>query len=264
VDAAARVAYEARMKVSLFCIGMAAVGLAPGIGRADNLLTNASFEQPKIEKRIDERQGGSPVKTDQQTSWGHYQSMDPRGTIAVGLTNEISRTGTQSIYVEYNKANAAKGAFLMSGLISVKAAENYRISIWGQLDRKRPLTLDQGRPVFRLEVEFYQADQESSAGETEYRTQMIPGSPNRVLFFANRWTEYFANIKSPEGAEFMKITFRWETPPDNETADGIIYFDDAVVEGPTGRLVPSDSPAPLPATPVVPGSSAPVPPSGAK
>ena len=146
----------------------------------------------------------------------------------------------------------------MSELIPVKAEENYRISLWGQLDRKRPLTLDQGRPVFRLEVEFYQADQESSAGETQYRTQMIPGSAKRILFFASRWTEYFADIKSPEGAEFMKITFRWETPSNQETADGIIYFDDAVVEGPPGRLVPSNDPQPLP-PPTVPTPVAPPP-----
>jgi hypothetical protein len=234
------------MKASLFCVGVAALGLSPGMGRADNLLKNASFEQPKIEKRTDERQGGSPVKTDQETTWAHYLSMDPGGKIAVGLTNEVSRTGSQSIFVEFNKAKEAKEALLMSELIPVKAGENYRVSLWGKLDRKRPLTLDQGRPVFRLEVEFYQADQESSAGETEYRTQMIPGSPKRILFTASQWTEYFSDFKSPEGAEFMKITFRWETPPDKDTADGLIYFDDAVVEGPAGRLVPSADPVPAP------------------
>ena len=246
------------MKAYLFCVGAAAIGLAPPAGRADNLLKNASFEQPKVEKRVNEKKGGSPVKTDKETTWAHDLSMDPGGKIAVGLTNEISRTGTQSIYVEFNKAVAAKEAFLMSELIPVKAEENYRISLWGQLDRKRPLTLDQGRPVFRLEVEFYQADQESSAGETQYRTQMIPGSAKRILFFASRWTEYFADIKSPEGAEFMKITFRWETPSNQETADGIIYFDDAVVEGPPGRLVPSNDPQPLP-PPTVPTPVAPPP-----
>lgn len=261
MDAGTQVGYESWMKASLFCVGVAAIGLTPGIGRADNLLKNASFEQPKIQKRTDERNGGSPVKTDTDTTWAHYLSMDPAGKIAVGLTNELSRTGTQSIFVEFNKASAAKDAFLMSDLIPVKAAETYRVSLWGQLDRKRPLTLDQGRPIFRLEVEFYQADQESSAGETEYRTQMIPGSPKRLLFVANRWTEYFSEVKSPEGAEFMKITFRWETPADRETADGVIYFDDAVVEGPAGTLVPSADPQPAPPVappvPAVPGQVSP-------
>lgn len=249
MDAGAGVAYQSRMKASLFCAGIAAIGLTPTSVHADNLLKNASFEQPVIEKRVDERKGGSPVKTDAETTWAHYMSMDPGGRIAVGLTNELSRTGKQSLFVEFNKAKEAKNAFLMSDLIPVKARETYRVSLWGQLDRKRPLTLDQGRPVFRLEVEFYQADQESSAGETEYRTQMIPGSPRRILFMANKWTEYFSAVRSPEGAEFMKITFRWETPADKETADGIIYFDDAVVEGPAGILVPTTDPVPLPQTP---------------
>lgn len=230
------------MKVFLNCLGIAVAGVIPLASGADNLLNNASFEQPKVETRTDVRKGVNPALAEKETTWAHFMSMDLEGRIAVGLTNEVSRTGTQSIYVEFTKATAAKEAFLMSDLIPVKELEAYRISLWGQLDRKRPLTLDQGRPVMRLEVEFYQADQESSAGATQYRTQMIPGSPRRVLFFASRWTEYFADVRSPVGSEFMKITFRWETPADHETADGIIYFDDAVVEGPAGRLVPSFDP----------------------
>ncbi len=266
VDAGARVGYQSRMKASFLCLGAAAMGLSSGICRADNLLQNASFEQPKVEKRTDARKGVSPALTDKETTWAHFMSMDPEGRISLGLTNELSRTGTQSLYVEFKQAKAAKDAFLMSDLIPVKELENYRVSLWGQLDRKRPLTLDQGRPVMRLEVDFYQADQESSAGETRHRTQMIPGSPRRVLFFASRWTEYYAEVMSPVGSEFMKITFRWETPADHETADGIIYFDDAVVEGPAGRLVPSLDPVapppaatPAPASPTTPASPEPAP-----
>ncbi len=237
----------------------------PLLARAENLLKNASFEQPEVKAPTEARRGGDPTSPEKETTWAHFMSMDTDGKIVVGLTNELSRTGKQSVFVDFKKATT-KNAFLESDLIPVKAISMYRISIWGRLDRKRPLTLDQGRPVFRLEVDFYQADQETGAGDSQYRTQMIPGSPGRVLFFAGRWTEYFTEVRSPQGAEFMKITFHWEAPADREVADGMIYFDDAVVEGKPGSLVPSTDPvAPTPpAEPAAGTPATPAPPAAAK
>jgi hypothetical protein len=142
--------------------------------------------------------------------------------------------------VEFNQAETGQEAFLMSDLVAIKPTESYRLSLWGRLDPKRPLTLDRGRPIMRVQVEFYAADQGTQLGDTEYRTQMIPGSARRLLFISSKWTEYFAEFKTPEGAEFMKFTFYWDAPVEDEgKASGIIYFDDAVLEGSAGRLVPS-------------------------
>ena len=223
--------------------------LLPVFAHAENLLKNAGFEEPKVEARTDARKGGSPIGAEADaTSWAHFQSMDPGGKVSVGVTNEIARTGRQSIFVQFDKAGATAGAFLMTELLPVKAEEKYRVSLWGRVDRKRPLTLDQGRPYMQLEVEFYAADQATQIGDAQYRTQMIPGMADRLLFISSKWNEYYAELTAPEDAEFMKITFHWESPRHEEAADGVIYFDDAAVDGVPGKLVPSlDPPAPVPA-----------------
>lgn len=240
--------------------GAIVLGVLTSITRAENILENATFEQPKIEGRIDERKGGSPVKTETGTSWAHYLSMDPSGKVSVGLTNEISRSGTQSIYVAFDKGVNVPSAHLMSDLIPIKAQEKYRLSIWGRLDRKRPLTIDQGRPMMRVQLEYFEADQATQVGALDYRTQMLPGGLNRILFVAGQWSEYFTELKTPEGAEFVKITFYWELP-EKEPADGIIYFDDAALDGPRGLLVPTRDPEDLAPPPIVPKPDASTPPA---
>lgn len=210
----------------------------------DNLIKNAGFEEPSVSGRVTAQKAGTPALHDLDTTWSHFQSLDLGGKVVVGLTNEIARTGKQSVFVEFNDAERARTAFLMSDLIPIKAGENYRVSIWGRVDRKRPLTLDQGRPYQLLEVEFYPADQASRIGETEVRTQMIPGMPDRLLFISSKWSEYHAEFKAPAGAEFMKVTFKWESPKREGSANGVIYFDDAAVDGVAGTGVPSLDPPP--------------------
>ena len=229
--------------------GLASIALAeaPPV----NLLQNASFEDPKIEGRVDNRDGGAPARLQEGTSWSFYQTTDPTGTISVGLTNELARTGKQSIYVDFKKAAKVAEAFLMTEVLPIKGAETYRISIWGRLDHKRPLTLVASRPLLRVEAEFYQADLETQTGDTAYRTQQIPGSPRRILFQAEKWNEYFTEVKSPEDAAFMKVTFRWQTTGEGGEANGLIFFDDAVVDGPVGTPAPKEEPdAPAPTKPV--------------
>jgi hypothetical protein len=219
---------------------------------ADNLIQNGGFEEPKITGRVSAQQGGSPASSGVKTTWSHFQSMERTGKVTVGLTSEIARGGRQSVYVQFEKAQKTRGAFLMSDLIPIKALENYRVSLWGRTDGKRPLTLDQGRPFQILEVEFYPADQASRIGETESRTQMIPGMAERLLFTSSKWSEYYAEFKAPKNAEFMKVTFKWESPRHETPATGVIFFDDAAVEGVPGTLVPTLDP-PVPSTaPVVP------------
>jgi hypothetical protein len=234
------------------------LSLAAPLASAGNLLQNAGFEEPKITGRVTAQKGGSPARSGIETTWAHFQSMDLTGKVIVGLTDEIARSGKQSVFVQFAEAEKTPGAFLMSDLIPIKAGEKYRVSLWGRIDRKHPLTLDQGRPYQVLEVEFYPADQASRIDETESRTQMIPGMADRMLFSSAKWTEYHAEFTAPEGAEFMKITFKWESPKREGTAEGIIYFDDAAVDGVAGTSVPSLDPPP----PVEPPSASPASPAG--
>ncbi|MGB8166238.1 MAG: hypothetical protein WCF18_02025 [Chthoniobacteraceae bacterium] len=234
------------MKTFALAAPCLALSLVAPLASADNLIQNAGFEEPKITGRVSAPKGGSPASLETGTTWAHFQSMDQTGKVIVGLTDEFARSGKQSIFVQFDEAEKVRGAFLMSDLIPVKAEETYRVSIWGRVDRKRPLTLDQGRPYQLLEVDFYPADQTVRIGETAVRTQMIPGMADRLLFISSKWSEYYAEFRAPTGAEFMKVTFKWESPKREGPADGVIYFDDATVEGVVGTGVPSlDPPEPV-------------------
>src|SRR5687768_17140306 len=111
------------------------------------VIENASFEQPKVEGRRSVLDGATPVETETlKSSWTQlYPSKkdEAPGRIVVGLTNEIARTGSQSLYVDFEKIQKArKSAVLMSSLLPVKPEQPYKISIWGRLDRNRQLTLE--------------------------------------------------------------------------------------------------------------------------
>ncbi len=225
-----------------------------------NLLLNSSFEVPAVQARTAESDGASPVRAKEgTTSWAHFQSVvrpqdKDGGQIIIGLTNEIARTGKQSIFVDFQNVTATKRrSFLMTDLVPVKAGQSYRIGIWGRLDRKRPLTLDQRRPYLRVEIEYFTPDPENQAGDTDNRNELIPGRTYQLFFVSSKWMEYYTTVRTPEDAGFMKVTFRWETGKKPGTTDGVIYFDDASLQAVAGgeNPVPLD-PAASKATPAEP------------
>jgi hypothetical protein len=230
------------MNLSALPIACLLVAASAPYAAAENLLKNGSFEEPPVEGRGPVRGGATPAGIGDESSFTQFLSMDRSGKVAAGMTNELARTGKQSIFVEFNGAEKTKGALLMTDLIPIKPGEKYRISIWGRTDAKKPLTLDQGRPYMQVEMEFYPEDQASRIGETEFRTQMIPGMTDRLLFISSKWSEYYTDIRAPRRAEFLKLTFHWQSPKREGSATGIIYFDDAAVDGPAGRLQPSYDP----------------------
>ncbi len=241
------------------------------LNAADPALQNGSFELPKVEKRMTEMEGGNPCLTDQPTDWAHFilRAGKKEGSLAMGMTDEIARTGKQSIYFDFDKLKARGWtAMLMTSLIPAKALQPYKISLWGRLDRKRPITLDQRRPYLRFNVEFYKADEETQVGETEYRTVRIPGSLGKLLFTSAKWSQAYGIVRAPEGAELMKITIACEAPSGESDTDGTIFFDDATIEelpddfpiAPSNEIIiedeTSEAPEPLEPTEVEP---APVP-----
>jgi hypothetical protein len=211
---------------------------------------NAGFELPKIAARTPEPKGANPAllaianaeEREKQTQWAHFQTFGipadnaGEGALVVGLTNELARSGKQSLYVDFQKLQTkGKSAFLMSDLVPVKGGNTYRVSIWGRIDRKRPLTLDQRKPYMQLEVTFFKEGAEEQTGDPEVRTQMIPGKLDRLIFVSGKWNEFFGDIRTPDDAALMQITFRWQTTNDAGTTDGLIYFDDAVIARIPGR-----------------------------
>ena len=74
-------------------------------------------------------------------------------------------------------------------------------------------------------MDWFKADKEEQTGDVVWRVQPIPGSPNlKPLFTAGKWTEFYADVKSPEEAAFVRITWYWETPPKEGMTDGVIVL----------------------------------------
>lgn len=222
-----------------------------------NVIKNPSFEEPAVPARTSAREGGTPNRAGAETnSWTQLQVQvrpqdQPGGELVVGLTNEFARTGQQAVFVDFQNLTAQRRSFLMTDLLPVKAGHLYRFGVWGRIDPKRPLTLDQRRPLMKLEFEYFKADPEEQCDRTDYGTQMIPGGLDRMMFYSTKWAEYFRLVRTPEDAAFMKVTLRWETDKAAGTTDGAIYFDDAsLLAVPGGEsLAPLDPAAPKPAPP---------------
>jgi hypothetical protein len=145
----------------------------------------------------------------------------------------------------------------VSDLIPVKPGMPYRVSIWGRIDRKHPITLDQRVPVLRVQVDFFGEDKETQAGETNQKVQPIPGTLNRPpLFSSEKWGEFAADFKAPEDAHFLKLAWIWSTTADAGETNGTIFFDDATIEG--EKVEPAEEPTEpevKPAVPVAPGAA---------
>jgi hypothetical protein len=107
--------------------------------------------------------------------------------------------------VDFEKVTAkSRVAVLMTKLIPVKPSQAYRVSIWGRIDRKRPLSLDERRPFTVLDVDFFSADGKTKAGEPIRGFQLIPGriipgGPHPLTFVAKKWSGVFLPIQHPGG-----------------------------------------------------------------
>ena len=210
---------------------------------AEQLLESGSFEWPPVTHRKTRAEGADVSKSAMNAEWTAFKDKPDAegGRLLLGVTNEIARTGRQSIFVQFDKlTKPLTSAFLASDFIPILPEKPYRFAIWGRMDRKQPISLDQRVPYLKLRVDWFKADKEEQTGDVAWRVQPIPGSPNlKLLFTAGKWTEYYADVKSPEEAAFVRITWYWDTPPKEGETDGVIYFDDAAIFGESG---PKDNP----------------------
>ena len=207
------------------------------------LLKTGSFEAPPVKARTPIETGGTPMLAG-GSDWALFlhPPVGEQGLLTAGITQELAHTGKQSIYIEFNKFTAEQqGVMLESKLVSILPAKPYHVAIWGRMPRKSPLTIDQRLVYLKLFVEFFQADRETQTGNPAagVRIQPIPGSLNLPPFFTTaRWSEYFADNDSPADAAFMKVTWKWETPPSAGVTSGVIFFDDATISGEAGPQTP--------------------------
>jgi hypothetical protein len=220
----------------------------PPIADDKQLLISGSFELPRVKERTASDKGGTPIKFS-QGEWMalHGNQENTKGEVVAGLSNEQAHTGKQGLYVEFRHARTpSAGIVLTSALIRIKPSEKYRINIWGKMDAKSPILLDQLDPSLRLQADFFQADGQTQTGDSLLQTQPIPGVAGRPLFFTSEgWNEYYAEPTAPEDAAFIKVTWTVLMPTQGGEVAGTIYFDDAGIRGekPVDAPEPPDAPA---------------------
>jgi hypothetical protein len=234
-------------RLSLLVLTLSLGLTLPSFG--EQLLESGGFEWPPVSNRKARSEGGDLIKSAMNANWVTFRDVadGKEGKLVLGLTNEISLRGRQAMFVHFDKVKARSAvATLSSDLISVLPEKTYRIGIWGRLDKTDPIALDTRRPYLRLRVDWFKpgVDEDTGeeameqTGEPEFRSQVIPGALNREPFFSSkRWTQFATEMEAPADAKFVKITWTWETTPQDGETNGLIYFDDATIEGPAGPKV---------------------------
>jgi hypothetical protein len=207
----------------------------PKADQKANILESGSFEWPPVGTRKLRSAGADVSKAGMNAEWTRFRDAagGEGGEVVLGLTNELFHSGRQCMFVEFNKATKQRmAAELASDLVPVVPGKEYRVSIWGRMDAKRPLTLAGRVPHLRLRVDWFQADRETQTGDVTWKIQPMPGPQKRPpLFVTSKWNPYWADVKAPLDAAFIKVTWTWETPPKEGETDGVIYFDDVSIEG---------------------------------
>jgi hypothetical protein len=225
-------------KIVMFTVGISLLAIGHACAQKQNLLESGSFEWPPVRKKKAISEGADISKSAMNAEWLNFKdsTKEGGGKLVLGLTNEIFRTGRQCMFVEFDKLSRPSAvAELASDFVSILPGESYRVGIWGRIERANPITLDQRVPHLKLRVDWFLADKEEQTGNVEFRVQPIPGSANRAaMFTSGKWSEYFATFKAPADAAFMRITWTWESGSEVGETHGVIYFDDASIEGISG------------------------------
>jgi hypothetical protein len=220
-----------------------------------NLLPAASFETPLVHGRTLSTDGGNPAAGGKGRQWVsfRFQTSGKNGNITGGLTNEVARTGTQSLFIRFDHVDAPyQSAILVSNFIPVVSGSDYIVGIWGRTDAGELIDAEGRSAYLKLEVDYYAQDGNESVPETYYSVQPIPGVKGRKPYFTpDKWSRFAVKLITPPGAIFAQITWRWETGSDPGEINGIMYFDDAMMQGPpaanpdmTPAPVQEDTPAP--------------------
>lgn len=222
---------------------LAAVLALTSTVHSEQVLESGSFEWPPVTQRKVRSEGGDLKKSAMNAEWLSFRDKadDAGGKLILGLTNEISHSGRQSMFVQFDKVTKqGASAILASDFLTILPNQAYKVGIWGRVDKKNPVALDTRIPYLRLRVDFFKkgVDEDTKepsieqVGEPVFRTQSLPGSRKRKpLFNSNEWNQFWAMVKSPEDATLVKLTWTWETPRIEGETNGIMFFDDVTIDG---------------------------------
>jgi hypothetical protein len=236
----------------LFLLPLLLIWGASALADGD-LLSGSSFESPVIKGRTLKDAGGDPTRGG-KGPWVVFKFLPAGGKVTGGLTNEVARTGAQSLFIRFDHAAASQqSAVLVSNFIPIASGSDYEVGIWGRTDAKDVIDSAGRSAYLKLEVDFFAADANESVGDPFYQVIPIPGGRDRPpTFTPDKWNRFAATLTTPPGAVFAQIIWRWETGGDSgdkangDTGEvnGVIYFDDAAMTGPPAPI-PNLTPAPV-------------------
>lgn len=205
--------------------------------RAD-VVFETSFESPVVSGRVPKADGGNPSlsKPGEKPVWRCFEDQPnlgaEGGSVVVGLTNQIARTGKQSLFVEVSKLSAPYiGALWVTRPIPIEGGKNYRAILWGRNDGQKPLCCATAQLFLKVQIDFYTDEGNTETGESQYLLQPLPGVSGRPpSIVSNAWNPLGLRFEAPAGAKFMVVSFRCDSSAEKGAITGSVYFDDFTVE----------------------------------
>ena len=219
----------------------ATVTLALAIPAGAEVVFENSFESPAVTLRTPRSAGGDISKEavsqhGEKPAWRRFEDQPNigavGGSVVAGLTNEVARTGKQSLFIEATKLSAPYiGALFVTRPIPIEGGRYYTIALWARNDAKKPLVCAAAQLFLKMQVDFFTDEGRTETGDSQYMLQPLPGGkghPPSILPVA--WTPVGLNISAPPLAKFMVVTFRCDSSAEKGAITGGIFFDDFSVE----------------------------------
>ncbi len=256
------------MKSLVFALTLAA--LIPTAFAETGVVFESSFEAPEIVGRISKDKGGDIANHGDRPEWLFFDDTEAtptsqkpdkagklpesKGAVVAGLSNELARTGKQSVFIQADKSTQPQaGAAFSSAPIPIVPGTDYLVSIWGRNDKHNPLVLKTPQMILRLQIDFFSDNGDTQTGDSEFLVQPLPDSPKNTPAIVNSQRKRIVrSVTAPDDAKTMVVTWRCNTGPEKGSVSGVVYLDDVAVEGeipakPTEGEKPADSAAGTPA-----------------
>jgi len=212
----------------------------PLFAGADVVFQN-SFESPSVKTRTPKAAGGDISKADPAhpeekpfwLSFGDQPNIGATGgSIIAGVTNEVARTGNQSLFIEASKLSAPYiGASFSTRPLPIAGGKYYKISLWGRNDAKKPLIRAAAQLFLKMQIDFFTDEGKTETGDTQYLLQPLPGGKGYAsTFVPTSWQPVGLHFGAPPKAKFMVLSFRCDSSAEKGAITGCIYFDDLTLE----------------------------------
>ena len=208
------------------------------------VVLESSFETPRVNGRTPRSAGGdiaSPgaarLPGGDPPVWGCFEDQPDicagGGSVVAGVTNEVARTGAQALFIAVSRLSAPYlGASFATRPVPVEGGGCYAVRIWGRIPPGNPpSSAGEARLCLKIQVDFFTADGQTEAGESQYLLQPLPGGKSGPpLLGATGWTPLGLRVTAPREAKYMVVSFRCDSNAQNGAISGTFFLDDFCVE----------------------------------